>query len=289
MRNKRLLNEHSYYYDYRGAQDLSESSINEIIKLGASTSRPQFSPRGWHSRGYLPHFDCGELAQSITFRLADSLPQEKLKQLKADLKCLPADKAKIEKRRQINELLDAGYGGCIIKQSRVALIVENSLLYYDGVRYRLLAWCIMPNHVHTLIVPLEPFSLSVIIQSWKSFTAKKICALLSCHGQIWQADYFDRFIRNDEHFSAVVSYIENNPVKAGLVKNAEKWKFSSAWVGRRPSFADETSALPDGVTCKPLSIVADETSALPDGVTCKPLSIVADETSALPEGGFSNK
>jgi REP element-mobilizing transposase RayT len=111
---------------------------------------------------------------------------------------------------------------------RIGSLVEGALLFFDGVRYRLHAWVVMPNHVHTVITPSATTSVSRIVSSWKSYTATRANALLDRQGTFWQADYFDRFIRDDGHFRAAVSYIENNPVVAGLCSAPEHWRFSSA-------------------------------------------------------------
>ena len=91
----------------------------------------------------------------------------------------------------------------------------------------------MPNHVHILIRVFENQRLSQIVQRWKSYTAKKILTALSAVGEItqapiWQAEYWDRYIRNQNHLNAAINYIHQNPVKAGLVKNAEDWPWSTA-------------------------------------------------------------
>ncbi len=86
----------------------------------------------------------------------------------------------------------------------------------------------MPNHVHVLITPFEGFTLSVILHSWKSYTAKKANRLLHRRGQFWQEEYFDRYIRTEEHYRRAIEYIELNPVMAGLCKKKEDWPFSSA-------------------------------------------------------------
>jgi REP element-mobilizing transposase RayT len=89
----------------------------------------------------------------------------------------------------------------------------------------------MPNHVHVVHVVMTPrqdWSVSKTVFSWKSFTASRANALLGRHGTFWQPDYFDRFIRNEQHFAAAVSYVEQNPVVAGLCSQPEEWPFSSA-------------------------------------------------------------
>ncbi|HEY9871631.1 MAG TPA: transposase [Candidatus Obscuribacterales bacterium] len=185
-------------------------------------------PKGWHSRGFLPHFDGGPIAQSVTFRLVDSFPAERLDAWAEELKLLSKEKMEAERRRRIEDYLDRGAGEAWLSRPDVAHMVEGALLHFDGVRYCLHAWVIMPNHVHVLLTPCQEHSLSQVLQSWKSFTAKKANALLNRQGPFWQGEYFDRFIRSEKHFEAAVSYIENNPVKAGLCQDPEVWRFTSA-------------------------------------------------------------
>jgi REP element-mobilizing transposase RayT len=94
--------------------------------------------------------------------------------------------------------------------------------------YRLQAWTIMPNHVHVLISSMTGFPVGTVVSSWKRFSARQANARLGRTGAFWQDDYWDRFIRNDEHFAATVSYIDANPVKAGLVDAAPLWPWGSA-------------------------------------------------------------
>ena len=176
----------------------------------------------WHSRGYLPHCDTPGLFQAITFRLADSLPANVLSRL------LQETGNDVEKLRRIESLLDAGHGACWLKQPAIANIAEDALLHGDGQRYRLLAWCVMPNHVHVLIETWQGYSLPKVVQGWKSFTARLINQHLGRTGTVWMRDYFDRYIRDDHHLAAAMAYIHDNPVKAGLVSKAQDWLHSSA-------------------------------------------------------------
>jgi putative transposase len=90
----------------------------------------------------------------------------------------------------------------------------------------------MPNHVHVLIEPLACANLGSIVHSWKSYTSKLIRREVSnvdfLEDHVWQADYYDRYMRNAEHYAATVEYIHQNPVKAGLVARAVDWPWSSA-------------------------------------------------------------
>jgi putative transposase len=120
-------------------------------------------PKGWHSRGYLPHFDSPETVQFVTFRLADSLPRHVAKQLSESK----------EVAQLVERELDAGRGACWLQRDDIAQEVENTLLHFDAEHYRLLSWCIMPNHMHVLVELGEGHSLSDIVRRWKSFSARK--------------------------------------------------------------------------------------------------------------------
>jgi REP element-mobilizing transposase RayT len=183
---------------------------------------------GWTSRGYLPHFDQPDLIQGITFRLADALPVHVVEAWMQD----PAVKTDVERRTRIETYLNAGHGACYLRDPRIGKLVEGAFQYFDGERYRLIAWVVMPNHVHAMIEVKQGFPLRSIVQSWKSFTAHKANDILDRKGTFWYADYFDRFIRDERHYSNAVAYIHNNPVKAGLVDDPKRWPFSSARLWR---------------------------------------------------------
>ncbi|MEP7212292.1 MAG: transposase [Acidobacteriota bacterium] len=186
------------------------------------TSKKSSDEFGWHERGYLPHFDAGELPQFITFRLADSMPAEVLEEWR--------DKAATDAdfRKAVESYLDAGHGACWLKDAHIAAIVRDALRFHHGSKYRLISYVLMPNHVHVLLTPLEKVHLPEIMHSIKSFTAKEANKILQRSGHFWQKESFDRYIRNLEHFAAVIKYIENNPVKAGLCRSPQDWPFSSA-------------------------------------------------------------
>jgi REP element-mobilizing transposase RayT len=180
--------------------------------------------KNWHSRGYLPHFDAPGLIQGITYRLSDSLPAEIIELLQSEAKTM----ADAEKRSRIETYLNAGYGACYLRQPPIAKLVEDTWLHFDGNRYNLIAWVVMPNHVHVMIEIIEGHPLDRIIHSWKSFTASEANRLLRRTGQFWFNDYFDRYIRDEKHYYNAIHYIHENPVVARLVERAEDWPFSSA-------------------------------------------------------------
>jgi type I restriction enzyme R subunit/putative DNA methylase len=198
-------------------------------------------PKLWHSRGYLPHFDAPGMIQHVTFHLGDSLPREAITRMQCELDSMPDEQQAIQRRRRIQVLLDSGMGSCVLLHGKCAKIVEDALLFGDDERYRLLAWAIMPNHVHVLIEQAKGWSLSKVVQSWKRHAARQIhlLGLPSCARQgsdpLWQRDYWDRFIRDEGHFLTTKKYIEDNPVMAGLCTVAAGWRWGSARLGGGPS------------------------------------------------------
>lgn len=202
-----------------------EDRGTQASSLQSETQSPgRQAHKGWYSRGYLPHFDQPGLMQGITFRLWDALPSHIVASL-AEESPKTTDAAK---RARIEAYLNAGYRVCYLRDPRIGRLVENALLYFDGERYRTIAWVVMPNHVHALIEMIEGHPLRSIVHSWKSYTANKANQLLGRGGRFWFPEYFDRYIRDERHFANAVQYIHMNPVKAGLVEDPEDWPFSSA-------------------------------------------------------------
>lgn len=179
----------------------------------------------------MPHFDGAEVTQSITIRLADSLPRHVLEnwQRELDNLKLPELEYRKEIQKRIDRYLDQGAGARYLQKPEIADLVESAFLYFDGERYQLRAWVIMPNHVHFLLTLRAEHSLTEIMRSLKSYTAHKANKLLCRRGKFWFEDYFDRYIRDSNHYAAVVRYIENNPVKAGLCYSPGDWRYGSAW------------------------------------------------------------
>jgi REP element-mobilizing transposase RayT len=205
---------------------------------------PQPTPV-WHSRGYLPHWEAGEVPQSITFRLADSLPTVLLSRWREELYALPIERSTFERRLRIQMALDQGHGDGALSHPDIANAIEQALLFFDSERYRLHAWCIMPNHVHVAATPLGTWSLSAILHSWKSYSAKRANLVRQRGGALWAPEYFDRAIRDQAHYENALDYIAMNPVNAGLCRAPEDWRFSSAWhhqkerAGGTPAFPAE--------------------------------------------------
>ena len=159
----------------------------------------------------------------INYRLADSMPATQRHEWESLLKV----EDDLQRFAKIEDYLDRGLGDCELRDARAAAIVEENWLHLDGKEYRLLAWVVMPNHVH-LLVEICQKPLAELLKNWKGFSARRINELLGRTGELWQEDYWDRYIRDEAHYRKVIHYIENNPVKAGLVKSSGEWPFSSA-------------------------------------------------------------
>lgn len=180
-----------------------------------------------YSRGYLPHIDLAGL-QFITFRLHDSLPRSVVEKLRAEF-AEQSDRERIrETYRRTEALVDSGTGACWLAQPAVADIVQRQLRFHDGERYELKAWTIMPNHVHVLANIHPGHSLAKVVQTWKARSARAANVAIGRQGTFWYRDYFDRYIRNEEHYRNCVGYIDMNPVKAGLCSEASQWVYGSA-------------------------------------------------------------
>ena len=202
-------------------------------------------PSGFHSRGYLPHLNVTGGAYFVTFRLADSLPSEvvvRLKEQRDDLirRVVPAPHVLIHAddthhqpfawyAAAVDAVLDQHTGAAWLRDSRLAGLVANALRYFANDRYVLHAWCVMPNHVHSVVRPLGDHTLDTILHSWKSFTATEANRLLLRTGQpFWQHESYDHWIRDDGDLAHCIDYTEQNPVKARLCAYAADWSWSSA-------------------------------------------------------------
>jgi REP element-mobilizing transposase RayT len=181
------------------------------------------------SRGYLPHREGEHPIYFVTFRLADSLPRDFVLQLRrrreSTKKVMPAAEAAAgparatELRsllRTAERCLDSGLGKCHMRDSRIAKIVADAIQHFRGTRYELLAWCVMPNHVHVVFSPLGENRLDGILHSWKSFSALMANRLLRRRGNFWQREYFDHLVRNEGSLLKILQYVKENLTRAGL-------------------------------------------------------------------------
>ncbi len=115
-----------------------------------------------------------------------------------------------------NDELDNCHGACVLKDRRSWEIVADSLQHFDGERYLLTDFVVMPNHLHVLAAfPDEGFLLKQC-ESWKQFTATRINRLIGAKGRFWQQDGFDHLVRSDAQFEYLRDYVAKNPSKAKL-------------------------------------------------------------------------
>jgi putative DNA methylase len=179
--------------------------------------------RGWHQRGYLPHFDAPGVTQFVTFQLEDSFPVTRHEEFEGILN-EPDDSAK---RRKLEAWLDRGHGECWLRRRDLADLIERILLESEGQDYQLQGWVLMPNHVH-LVVDVWDVPLHKLVGRWKGKSSRLANQLLHRSGKFWEQDYYDTLIRDDVHLKRAIRYTEQNPVRAFLSKAAREWPWCSA-------------------------------------------------------------
>ncbi|MBI5835314.1 MAG: transposase [Armatimonadetes bacterium] len=174
----------------------------------------------------LPHWSQAGATYYVTFRLADSLPEAVLAAWERERAELLRDESLDDTARErqtrrlytqhIEAHLDLGHGACWLGRPECAAQVANTLRHFDGERYRLWAWCVMPNHVHVMVEPLALHSLSSVLHSWRTFAATGVNRLVGRRGALWQKESFDHLVRRQSAFDHFAAYILSNPRRAGL-------------------------------------------------------------------------
>jgi REP element-mobilizing transposase RayT len=175
--------------------------------------QPFEGPAHITNRGYLPHWRADGATYFVTYRLDDSLP-------KAVAERISRESGK-RARKEIEDYLDGGHGECLLRNDRIAEIVAGAMQFFDGERYHLHSWCVMPNHAHAILFPNPQHPLSGIVHSWKSFTSTQINKVLSRKGPLWQVETFDHIVRNERQLYNLMRYVAANPRNAGL----KDWKW----------------------------------------------------------------
>jgi REP element-mobilizing transposase RayT len=179
------------------------------------------------TRRRLPHWRQPGATYFITFRLADSLPQSVLHQWRHEraiwLRWHPPpwsadEQLEYEERftYRLQEWLDAGMGACHLRRSDVRARVERSLLHFDGKRYDIDAFVLMPNHVHAVIAPTHGYDLSMILRGIKGVSANECNKLLGRKSTFWMDESYDHIVRDANELVGFRNYITANPEKAGL-------------------------------------------------------------------------
>ena len=179
-------------------------------------------------RRNLPHWHKERCIQFVTFHLADSLPGSVRRELQCWRESFLEENPEpwsleVSERfsrlfpAAVNDYLDAGYGCCCLKRPECAKIMADAITHFDGDRYLIHRYVVMPNHVHVLVELNGARSLSDICKSWKNFSALQINRILGQSGQFWHHESWDRMIRDDVHYLNVVNYIERNIRYGGVV------------------------------------------------------------------------
>ena len=192
----------------------------------------------------LPHWHPAGSSIFLTWRLSGSLPQSVLQQLGLLREQMSkrrtildtgwtTDVQILEYKRffaRVDAILDKATTGPLwLKQIDVANLVQQTLLERYAHLYRLWSYVVMANHIHVFLKPKDETTIASITKCLKGFTAREANRMLGRTGQtFWQDEVFDHWCRDQAEFVRIVQYIENNPVKAGLVKQPEEWPWSSA-------------------------------------------------------------
>lgn len=164
-------------------------------------------------RRHLPHWQVDDAPHFITWRLDGTLPAHMTAEF-----------------LQLDELLDAAATGPLwLRQPEIADLIVKTLHHRQRELklYELLAWVVMANHVHVVIYPRA--TLARITKAIKGYTALEANRILDRTGQFWQHESFDHWIRDRYELERIIRYVERNPVKAGLVKREDEFRWSSAF------------------------------------------------------------
>lgn len=190
------------------------------------------------TRGYMPHWEFPGATDSVTIRLHGSLPVFVIARLHEERKRIErAITGGFRSLTGIEEMslrthMETRYDDALhentaiahLKDPDVADLVARTLMFFDNERYRLDAWAIMPNHVHTVLTPFEPYNLAKIFPSWKSYSSNRANAILGREGTFWEREYYDRIVRDERDLADTIEYVLANPKKAGL----KNWPWTSA-------------------------------------------------------------
>lgn len=191
----------------------------------------------------LPHWRQEGVTYFTTFRLADSIPAGRLRELAAlreeweRRNPPPRSEAQWQEISRttfahIEHWLDDCAGCCVLQEKFAADIVDEKLKHFDGVKYELGAYVIMPNHIHALVRPFsdQEQPLEAIEQAWKTYSSRGINRSRGSEGQLWQPESFDRIVRDEEHLWRCLQYIGDNPWRAELSADKTRRWICPTWI-----------------------------------------------------------
>jgi valyl-tRNA synthetase len=245
----------------------------EAVEIPRSTGfQPMVDEVNKRKGAYLPHWTQTGAVYAITIRLADSLGADVAEQMRLEREKI-IQNATSERREltsyerqeleqlyfdKVESYLNAGHGQCYLREPNIAELVANALKKFDGERYDLIAWAVMPNHVHVVVKPFEGVKLPEILHSWKSYTANKANELLGRTGEFWRSEYYDHLIRDEEDLFNQINYVLSNPAKAGL----EKWPWVDAKTDIHGQDARDTIEHVTVATTRPETMLGDTAVAM---------------------------
>ena len=250
----------------RSLGSVKEDSAGSIPPIGApdrsagvppavaGATSPRFVTVRIRNRGHIPHWEKEGATYFVTFRLAGSLPRSIFDKIESEKRSIIQTAMQLRRKLSLDETrklqrlsaiviehsLDQGAGTCLLRNPVIAEQVRATLLHFDNDRYRLFAWCIMPNHLHVVFKALPGHTLSAIIHSWKSYTANAANRILGRSGTFWQREYYDHLVRDQSELERAINYVAGNPEKANL----KNWK----WVWSCGQDARTTAAENGGAT-----------------------------------------
>lgn len=117
--------------------------------------------------------------------------------------------------------MDVGYGSCVFRESRFSQVMSSSLLHFQNRQCFTSCFVVMPNHVHAVMRPMTGYDLEDCLQRIKRYVSFHVNKALNQVGSLWEAESYDRIVRDEEHLWNVVQYIGRNPAKAGI--SADQW------------------------------------------------------------------
>ena len=178
-------------------------------------------------RRRLPHISTTAHPVFLTWRLHGSLPSHR----PFPGGRLPSGRAFVALDRLLDEIHTGPFH---LRQPALADMVVEAIRYNAFVlnHYAVHAFVVMPNHVHLLVTAAVP--LSKLTKSLKGITAKRANSMLALTGNpFWQEESYDHVVRQEREFQQIQNYIEENPVRAGLVREAHEYRWSSAATATR--------------------------------------------------------
>ena len=201
-------------------------------------------------RRHLPHWRQDGATYAVTFRQADSIPQEQLQALKRWRvvweRQHPEPRTETEWKHFAKEItnktekwMDEGYGSCVFRDSRFSRMMSDSMLHFQDQRHFTSCFVVMPNHIHAVVQPINDNELEDCLQRTKQYVSLHVNKTLGREGALWEEESYDRIVRDEEHLWNELQYIAKNPKSAGLPVNQWVRWIHPDWRSAGWDFVDE--------------------------------------------------